>query len=87
MGDIFKGTMTGYYDEGVIVDDRKKIVKRYLRKGLPYDLLTYLAVLVNRIIFPNINVYVCYFVNLLMFFKLKLIFEIINKLDMILLMK
>ena len=79
--------MTGYYEVGVIVDDRKKIVKRYLKKGLPYDLLTYLAVLVNRIIFPNINLYFCYFVNLLMFFKLRVIFEILNKLDMILLMK
>ena len=65
--------ITGYYENGIIVEDKKKIVHHYIRKGLFFDCLSYIPVLMQGIFrkqFPFIGLIVKE-LQLLMFFKIK----------------
>lgn len=39
--------ITGYYEQGVIIMDKEKIMKKYLKKGLLYDILSYFPILMQ----------------------------------------
>ena len=79
--DIIKGVNTGYYEKGILIDDRKKIIKNYKLSALPYDILAMISVIVNRVYFPNLNLTLSYAINLLFFLKFYIIIDILNKVD------
>ena len=65
--------ITGFYENGVIVEEKATIVHHYIRKGLVFDCLTYIPVLMQGIFrkkFPWIGLIVKE-LQLLMFFKIK----------------
>ena len=64
---------TGYYENGVVVEDKGMIFHHYIKKGLVYDILTYFPVLMQGILrkmVPWVGVIVKE-LQLLMFFKIK----------------
>ncbi len=71
--DTFLKFITGYYENGVIVEDKSLIVHHYIKKGLFFDCLTYIPVIMQGIFrkhFPFISLIVKE-LQLLMFFKIK----------------
>ena len=81
--DIVKGLNTGYYDKRVLIDDRRKVVRHYYSNCLLYDILSLLSVMINRAYFPNLNYKVTYAINLLIFSKFYLIYDILMRIDTI----
>ena len=79
--DILKGTTTGYYDKGILIEDRIAIWNNYKNHALPYDVLCVISVMLNRAYFPDLNYKVAFVINLLIFFKFYIIVDIINKID------
>jgi len=71
--DSFMKFITGYYQDGVVITDKFSIVHHYLKKGIVFDLISYLPIIsegtVKRI-FPGLQLIVK-FLQLLMFFKIK----------------
>ena len=68
--------ITGFYEDGVIVIDRKEIMHHYLKKGLIFDILSYSPAITQGILrksFPDIfeghENLIRYF-QMLMFFKI-----------------
>ena len=39
--------ITGYYENGIIITDKEKIVHKYLKKGLIFDILSYCPILIQ----------------------------------------
>ena len=39
--------MTGYYDKGILIIDRKLIAKNYLKSGLLYDSIAFIPIIIN----------------------------------------
>jgi len=65
--------ITGFYENGIVIEDKISIIHHYLRTGLVFDILSYLPVLVQSImkqVFPQIMEILKFF-QLLMFFKIK----------------
>jgi len=65
--------VTGYYENGVVVEDRGLIIHHYIKKGLVFDIVSYLPVLAQSVVktyFPKIS-YILKIFQLLMFFKIK----------------
>ena len=65
--------ITGFYENGIIIEDRSEIVHHYLRKGLIFDCLSYIPVIIQGLFrkkYPCIGEIVKV-LQLLMFFKLK----------------
>ena len=65
--------VTGYYEDGVVVEDRGLIIDHYIKKGLLFDLVSYVPVLMQSIVkkfFPKLG-FVLKIAQLLMFFKIK----------------
>ena len=65
--------ITGYYENGIIVEDKSLIVHHYLKKGLLFDILSYLPVIIQSIFkqsFPELAL-LLKSLQLLLFFKLK----------------
>ena len=69
--------ITGFYEDGVVIVEKSKIFKHYLKKGLLFDILSYFPVIIQGIMrknYPgyfehhNFAIKVC---QLLMFFKIK----------------
>lgn len=64
--------ITGYYENGVVIIDKSKIVKHYLKKGLILDFLSYFPIIAQTILKTNLlGVTVLKFLQLLMFCKIK----------------
>lgn len=69
--------ITGFYEDGIIVVDKSEIASHYLRKGLIFDLLSYLPVIMQGIVRKNLpgvfenKDFIIKFTQLLMFFKIK----------------
>lgn len=73
MIDTLSKFITGYYENGVIVEDKLSIVHHYLKNGLLTDLLSYFPILIQGIVkkfFPSFGFFLKIF-QFLMFFKLK----------------
>lgn len=58
--DTFMKCFTGFYEDGVIETDKKKIIKHYLKKGLMFDLMAYIPVLAQgffrNFLFTTLNI-------------------------------
>ena len=65
--------ITGYYENGIIVEDKSLIIHHYIKKGLIFDILSYLPLILTSIFkksFPELTSFLkC--LQLLLFFKLK----------------
>lgn len=81
--------ITGYYENGTIVTDRKKILLKYLKKNLIFDILSYFPILMQGFYKDVIfNVHASYgiimkFFQLLVFCKLKRIYAMIQNFEQI----
>lgn len=65
--------ITGYYENGIVVEDRGLIIHHYLRKGLVFDLISYFPVLMQgifKVMLPELSLFLKS-LQLLMFFKIK----------------
>ena len=69
--------ITGFYEDGVVIVEKPKIFKHYLKKGLIFDILSYFPVIIQGIMRKNypglfgnhgFSIKIC---QLLMFFKIK----------------
>lgn len=84
--------ITGYYENGMIVMDRKKIFLKYLLKNLIFDILSYCPILIQgfykEVIFELSSSYgvVMKAMQLLVFCKLKRIHTMIQNLEQIILL-
>lgn len=69
--------ITGYYDQGIIIMCKEKIIKKYLKKGLIYDILSYCPILMQSFykndLFNSNGTFglILKFLQLLVFCKLK----------------
>ena len=81
--DIFKGLSTGFYDKRLLITDRNIVLKRYINNELPLDLLAVISVLINRAYFPNFNKTAAYVLNMLIFCKYYIVWDILNRIDII----
>ena len=79
--DIIKGFCTAFYEKGQLIEDKKKIIKTYAKNGLPYDILSLIGIIANRLFFPNLSYVVGYVINLLVFFKITNIISILTRID------
>ena len=79
--DIFKGFCTGYYENGELIDNKEKIISQYIHNDLPYDILSLIAILINRLFFPKMDVTLTYIINLFFFLKSHIVNNILNKID------
>lgn len=81
--------ITGYYENGFVVMDRKKIFYKYLKKNLIYDILSYCPILFQgfykEVIFNNSHSYgvILKCLQLLVFCKLKRIRTMIQNFEQI----
>ena len=84
--------ITGYYENGLIVMDRKKILLKYLLKNLIFDVLSYCPILIQgfykEVIFSLSSKYgvVLKAMQLLVFCKMKRIHTMIQNLEQIILL-
>ena len=65
--------ITGFYENGVVVEDRMEIINHYIKKGLIYDIFSYVPVVSQSIIkkfFPHLTL-ILKIAQFLMFFKVK----------------
>ena len=65
--------ITGFYQDGVVITEKWLIIEHYLRKGLIFDLLSYMPIIYEDWVkrnFPSLKI-ALKFVQLLMFFKVK----------------
>ena len=81
--DIFKGMNTGFYDKGILIDDKTLIRRHYKNNRLPQDIISTIAVVLNRAYFPGMNINLAYVINILVFAKSYIVMEIIDKIDTI----
>ena len=79
--DVFKGFNTAFYEKGMLIDDRRSIVKSYLKNGFPFDFLTGISVMANRVFFPKMDYHLAYFINMFLFCKLRVVIQVIRKVD------
>lgn len=66
--------ITGIYENGMIVVDRKVIIKHYLRHGFLYDIISYFPLVIQTLwktYFHEFNVFWIKMLQLMMFCKLK----------------
>ena len=71
--DTLSKCITGYYENGVVVEDKVLIIHHYLKTGFIFDILSYLPIFMQSLvkaIFPQISLLLKCF-QLLMFFKVK----------------
>ena len=75
--DTFLKCLTGFYEDGIVVVDKSKIIAHYLRKGLFFDLLSYFPVILQGVMrknFPELlmgHEYIIKYMQIMMFFKIK----------------
>lgn len=69
--DTFLKLFSGYYENGIIVTNKKNIIEHYLKKGLFFDLLAYLPILTHGFLIQYINGTIIKLIQMLMFCKLK----------------
>ena len=65
--------ITGYYENGVVIEDKILIIHHYLKTGLLFDFLSYVPILIQSLVkklFPEISL-ILKCLQLLMFFKIK----------------
>ena len=74
--DTFLKFITGYYENGLVITSKTKIIEHYLKKGLIFDLLSYCPILAQSI-FSN-NSMILKIMQLLLFLKFKRIRIIIS---------
>jgi len=73
--------ITGFYENGVVVTDKIRIIQNYYKNELIYDIIAYLPVVMQRIfqqMFPDISLGLK-ILQFLMFFKIKWIKNAIAK--------
>ena len=78
--DTFLKFITGYYENGVIVTKKLEIIHHYFKKGLLFDILSYLPILMQSVVktfFPEWGLSLKFF-QLLMFFKVKRVKTAVN---------
>ena len=69
--------ITGFYEDGVVIVEKSKIAKHYLKKGLIFDLFSYFPVIVQGVLRKNYpllfehHAFAIKVAQLLMFFKIK----------------
>ena len=69
--------ITGFYEDGVVIVEKSKIIKHYLKKGLIFDIFSYFPVIVQGVLrksYPLLfehHAFAIKVVQLLMFFKIK----------------
>ena len=45
--DTFLKFMTGFYEDGIVIIEKTEIFKHYIKKGLLFDLISYLPVIIQ----------------------------------------
>ena len=79
--------ITGYYEQGIIIMSKEKIIKKYLKKGLIYDILSYCPILIqafykDSIFKSNGDIgLILKFLQLLVFCKLKRIHTLLRNFE------
>ena len=79
--------ITGFYEDGVIVVDKKEIVKHYLKKGLIFDIFSYFPVITQGVLrksYPTLfdeHEITIKYLQLMLFFKLKRVTIAINNFE------
>lgn len=63
--------ISGYYENGMIVTQKKIIIKHYLKRGLFFDLLAYLPIILHGLLVNYVNDTIIKLIQLFMFCKLK----------------
>jgi potassium voltage-gated channel Eag-related subfamily H protein 7 len=63
--------ISGFYENGVMVIEKKHIIEHYLKKGLLFDLLAYLPVLTHSFLIYYVNGTIIKLFQMLMFCKVK----------------
>ena len=67
--DIMKGFCTAFYQNGILVEDKKEVALYYLRTGFKYDLIALCPLIFNRIYFPSLNLMIMFLIEMLYFLK------------------
>lgn len=65
--------ITGYYEHGIVIEEKSLIVHHYLKTGLWFDILSYFPILIQGIVkkfFREFSIILKFF-QFLMFFKIK----------------
>lgn len=64
--------ITGFYENGVVITEKREIIQHYLKKGLFFDVLSYFPIIAQPFLKPTmLGGFFLKFVQLLMFCKLK----------------
>ena len=70
--DTFLKFITGFYENGIVIIDKNKIMKHYLRKGFIFDILSYCPIIAQTFLKKSqVGGIMLKFVQLLMFCKIK----------------
>lgn len=67
--------ITGYYENGIVITDKKEIIHHYLKKGLLFDIISYCPILMQTIFKGSFTLKI---LQLLLFCKLKRVQIIMN---------
>lgn len=82
IADCVKGLVTAYYDNGILIENKKEIVIHYMTKQFKFDLITILPIVINKISFPNINPFFIYFIESLFLCKSFILIKFLKKIDL-----
>ncbi|KRX00746.1 Cyclic nucleotide-binding protein [Pseudocohnilembus persalinus] len=85
--DIFLQFHTGYYDRGIIVTDKRKIAKNYIKNGLLSDILAQIPLFVAAFLTKNVPNYllvVGFILEFLIFLKLVYLSTTFKRLERVL---